>query len=138
MASDISERLRAEVTQRADHRCEYCFIREEDSAFLHQIDHIISRKHGGTSAADNLALACVLCNRHKGSDVSSVDGATGAVTRIFNPRRDTWYEHFQILNERIEPLTAVGRVTVHLLRVNAPERLAERRLLQQLGVYPLG
>jgi 5-methylcytosine-specific restriction endonuclease McrA len=51
---------RALVRQRADDRCEYCQLRQEDSllAALH-IEHIIPRKHGGSDAPDNLALACV-------------------------------------------------------------------------------
>lgn len=74
MASDVSEQLRAEVTRRADGRCEYCLIHENDAGFPHQVDHIVSRKHGGNSERDNLALAYVLCNRYKGS--SSILAAT--------------------------------------------------------------
>ncbi len=47
MASDIGEALRIEVAERANRRCEYCLIHEEDVGFPLQIDHIISRKHGG-------------------------------------------------------------------------------------------
>lgn len=47
MGSDITEALRNEVARRADHRCEYCLIREGDIAFRLQVDHVISRKHGG-------------------------------------------------------------------------------------------
>lgn len=136
MPTDIANVLRAEVARRADQRCEYCLIREEHTGFPHQLDHIISRKHGGSSAADNLALACIVCNRHKGSDVASIDARTGEVVRLFHPRRDRWVDHFRIRGEQIEPLTEVGRVTVELLRLNTGERLSERRLLQALGDYP--
>lgn len=136
MPTDIANVLRAEVARRADHRCEYCLIREEDTGFPQQIDHIVSRKHGGSSSADNLALACIVCNRHKGSDVASIDARTGEVVRLFHPRRDRWLDHFRIRGEQIEPLTEVGRVTVELLRLNTGERLSERRLLQSLGDYP--
>ena len=124
------------MARRAGHRCEYCLIQEEDVGFPHQVDHIISRKHGGRSSADNLALACVICNRYKGSDVASIDSNTGDLVRLFHPRKDRWADHFQIDGEHIESLTAVGRVTAELLRLNAPERLSERRLLQALGTYP--
>ncbi len=137
MVTDVGDLLRAEVTRRAGRRCEYCLIHEDDAGFSHQVDHIISRKHGGTSAADNLALACVLCNRRKGSDVASIDPGTGRVVRLFDPRRDRWADHLSVNEEHIEPLTEVGRVTIHLLRLNSPERLSERRLLQALGAYPL-
>ena len=76
MASDISEQVRANVARRAEYRCEYCFVHESDAGFPHQVDHVVSRKHGGASAFDNLAYACILCNRYKGSDVfdQSEDG----------------------------------------------------------------
>ena len=64
MASDVSELLRGTVARRARHRFEYCLIHEDDSSFPHQVDHIISRKHGGISILENLAYACVLCNRY--------------------------------------------------------------------------
>ena len=136
MATDLSDKLRAEVAARAGHRCEYCLIHERDAGFRHQVDHIVSRKHGGASTADNLALACVICNRYKGTDVASVGSRSGEVVRLFHPRRDQWTDHFRIRAEVIEPLTEVGRVTLQVLRLNAPERLAERRLLQALNAYP--
>ena len=37
---------------------------------------------------------------------------------------------------RIFPPTATGRVTAFLLQMNAPQRIKERRLLIELGVYP--
>ena len=46
---------------------------DEDSGFAHQVDHVISRKHGGSSTSENLAYACVICNRYKGSDVASIE-----------------------------------------------------------------
>jgi hypothetical protein len=137
VAGDIGERLRAEVRRRADQRCEYCLIREDDAGFPHQIDHIISRKHGGSSTLDNLAFACVLCNRHKGSDVASIDLHTAEAVRVFHPRRDRWINHFRLNGEFIESLSGVGSVTVRLLKLNTAERLVERRLLQALGSYPV-
>lgn len=129
MASDISERARADVAWRAAHRCEYCLIHENDAGFPHQVDHVVSRKHGGTSSFNNLAYACILCNRYKGSDVASINPKTGESVRLFNPRKDRWTDHFHLDAGFIEPLTAAGSVTVRLLRLNATERLAERRLL---------
>ena len=86
MASDINEKLRTEVAQRAGQRCEHCLIHENDAGFPHQVDHILSRKHGGSFTSDNLAYACVVCNRHKGSDVASIDPRTGEIVPLFNPR----------------------------------------------------
>ena len=137
MGTDIDETTRAEVIERAAHRCEYCLIHENDVGFPHQVDHIISRKHGGTSQPDNLALACMICNRRKGSDVASIDPETGELSPLFHPRRDAWPEHFRLAGEYIAPLTPVGRVTALLLRLNSPERRRERCLLRDLGSYPI-
>lgn len=42
-------------------------------------------------------------------------------------------EHFRLDGARIEPVTKVGATTVRLLRMNAPERILERDLLQSSG-----
>ena len=136
MASDIHENLRAEISRRARGRCEYCLIHQDDAGFPHQVDHIVSRKHGGSTSLENLAYACVICNRYKGSDIASVEPRTGEIVRLFNPRRDRWAEHFRIDGAWIESITDIGSTTVRLLRLNAPERILERRLLQSLGRYP--
>ena len=129
MPGDVSEQTRADVARRAGHRCEYCLIHEDDAGFPHQIDHIVSRKHGGSSDFANLAYACVLCNRHKGSDIASITPEKDEAVWLFHPRRDRWTDHFRLDAGFIEPLTDTGRATVRLLRLNAAERLAERRLL---------
>jgi len=117
------------VARRAGYRCEYCLIHETGVGFPHQVDHIISRTHGGSSDFDNLAYACVLCNRHKGSDVASIDPATGEAVGLFHPRKDRWTDHFRLDAGVVEPLTVLGKATAHLLRLNISERLAERRAL---------
>ena len=129
MASDIGDQVRADVARRAGHRCEYCLIHENDAGFPHQVDRVVSRKHGGTSAIDNLAYACILCNRYKGSDVASIHPRTGDAVRLFHPRYDRWADHFRLDADFIEPLSDTGSATVRLLRLNAAERLAERWLL---------
>ncbi len=96
MASDISPPLRRQVADRANHSCEYCRIHEDDAGYEHQVDHVISRMHNGKSVAQNLAYACVICNRRKGSDIASIDPATGEMVRLFNPRQDSWFEHFEL------------------------------------------
>jgi hypothetical protein len=55
VAGDISQELRADVAGRAGHRCEYCLIHQNDASFPHQVDPIVSRKHGGLSSPENLA-----------------------------------------------------------------------------------
>ena len=98
--------------------------------FQHEIDHVIAERHGGQTNAANLALACWRCNRHKGTDLGSFDPETGAFSRLFNPRIQIWNEHLKFEGEELAGLTPEGRTTVHLLRLNAEDRLAERRRLK--------
>jgi hypothetical protein len=133
---EVGRTLRREVARRARHICEYCLVREEDSGFSHQIDHIVSLKHGGVSVLGNLAYACVPCNRYKGADIASVDRQSGEIVRLFHPRKHRWADHFRLNGGLIEPRTDVGAATIRLLRLNALERIAERRVLQEIGNYP--
>jgi 5-methylcytosine-specific restriction endonuclease McrA len=82
MSSHISPEIRQLVASRANYICEYCLIAEEDAYFRFQVEHIISRKHGGSSELENLALACVFCNRYKGSDIASLIPETGELVRF--------------------------------------------------------
>lgn len=50
MADLAYAEIRLAVAIRADYLCEYCLIGEDDTFFGCQIDHIISRKHGGETA----------------------------------------------------------------------------------------
>jgi 5-methylcytosine-specific restriction endonuclease McrA len=68
--------VRQLVIQRASGCCEYCLIRQDFSIYTHEVDHIIAVKHGGETTADNLALSCLSCNRHKGSDFATIDQVT--------------------------------------------------------------
>jgi 5-methylcytosine-specific restriction endonuclease McrA len=49
VAHEVDEFSRRFVIERAGRRCEYCLVHEDSAGFPHQIDHIISRKHGGSS-----------------------------------------------------------------------------------------
>ena len=128
--------LRRHVRQRAQGRCEYCLLHQDDLALSHHIDHILPRKPGGHTVSSNLALACLDCNRRKGSDLSAIDAATGAITPLFNPRVHVWQEHFALAGAQIVGLTSVGRATVALLQYNEPRRVIQRRVLIDVGRYP--
>lgn len=88
MSSHISPEIRRAVARRANYVCEYCLMAEEDAYFRFQVEHVISRKHGGSSELENLALACVFCNRYKGSDIASLTPETSELVRLYNPRTD--------------------------------------------------
>jgi hypothetical protein len=135
MTSYVNAGLRHLVESRAHHACEYCLIRESDTYLGCQVDHVVSEKHGGATDAGNLAYSCTPCNRAKGTDIGSISDGRVFV-RFYNPRIDRWYEHFRIRGPIIEPLTAVGEVTVKILSLNARERVIEREVLQRLARYP--
>lgn len=120
--------LRSLVYERAKGFCEYCKISDEVSFAKHQIDHVIAEKHGGLTIAENLALSCALCNKYKGSDLSSIDGETGEIVPLFNPRKDVWNEHFRIENGVFIGLASNARATIRLLQMNNPARIEERRI----------
>ncbi len=136
MSSYISPALHRLVATRAEYLCEYCLIHEEDTFFGCELDHIISEKHGGQTEADNLAYACVFCNRSKGTDIGSVLPSSGVVVRFFNPRVDLWAEHFALDGAIIVALSDVGEVTARILGFNSSERVFERQTLQAIGRYP--
>jgi hypothetical protein len=125
----ISASLRRTVEDRARECCEYCLTPALIALLPHEVDHIIAQKHGGLTQADNLALACTVCNKHKGTDLASIDPSTGEVVSLYHPRRDRWTDHFQLNGAEIVPLTPVGRATARLLQLNRPERLPEREIL---------
>ncbi len=102
---------------------------EELSLMASSIDDIILEKHGGLTKADNLALSCSVCNQYKGSDTASIDPDTGRLSAFYNPRTDTWTEHFSLNGDSLSPLSTKGRVTAKILRLNRIERIEERRLL---------
>ena len=131
----LSSELRAEVVRRANFRCEYCLLHEADGVFPHEVDHIISRQHGGNETLDNLAYACMVCNRYKGSNIASLS-ALGQLIPLFNPRKDQWENHFRLSGAVIEPLDSTGEVTARVLQLNVADRVVRRRLLQQLRKYP--
>jgi 5-methylcytosine-specific restriction endonuclease McrA len=105
-----------------------------DQPDTHEVDHIVAQKHGGMTQADNLALSCSLCNKHKGTDLTTLEAGTGEIVPLYHPRRDRWTDHFRLNGAEIEPLTSVGRATVRLLQLNRSERITERELLIRAGV----
>ena len=136
MTSYIAPELRRGVAARAGGASEYCLIHEDDTFFGCQVDHVISEKHGGATALENLAFACAVCNRRKGSDIASVLKSTGEIRRLFNPRLDEWPGHFEIKGTIIVPKSETGEVTIEFLQLNTADRRLEREALIQVGRYP--
>jgi 5-methylcytosine-specific restriction endonuclease McrA len=130
----IPAALRRLVRERAGSACEYCRVPEAAALLPHEVDHVIAQKHGGATEADNLALSCLLCNKHKGSDIASRDPEDRALVPLFHPRRDRWRDHFELTQAEIVPLTPTGRATARLLGLNQPRRAQERALLVAAGL----
>ena len=123
----MGPQIRAQVRERGANICEYCQLRQEDSplAALH-IEHIIPKVHGGSDELDNLALACVDCNLHKGTNPAGIDPETNALTEIFHPRHHKWNDHFEWQGITLVGRTAIGRTTVLVLSMNSEDQLALR------------
>lgn len=134
--SYIPDVLRRLVRQRVADTCEYCLMHQTFSMYSHEIDHAVAIKHGGKTVQENLVLACLPCNRHKGTDLTSIDALSGEITPLFNPRLQFWGEHFESQNGYIAGLTNVGRTTVFLLQFNESSRLQLRRELASKNLYP--
>lgn len=123
----MTESTRILVRQRAAGRCEYCQLRQEDSplAVLH-VEHIVPKKHLGTDDDSNLALACIDCNLHKGSNLTGIDPLSGSIATLFHPRQQLWSNHFEWRGIHIVGKTAIGRATVQVLNMNSDDQLALR------------
>jgi len=128
---DVSPTLRAEVRSRAKYCCEYCLTPELVSLIGHEIDHIIAVKHGGQTLSANLSLCCALCNKHKGTDIASIDPYTSELVRLFNPRLDRWSDPFELQALQLAGQTAIGRFTATASM--EPERAAERAGVDDSG-----
>ncbi len=93
---------------------------------------MLPRLLGGGDDPENLSAACFPCNRLKSAHTSAEDPITGQVVPLFNPRRDSWDQHFawsvDFLN--IYGLSGVGRATAALLRFQRTDRRRQRQLLR--------
>ena len=134
----IPSTVRLAVAERAQRACEYCRLPEGVGFILLEVDHIIAEQHGGKTEAENLAYACLICNRHKGPNLSSIDPHTGERAWLYNPRTQHWDEHFQLNRDgTISGVTAEGRATVFLLEFNAFDRAQDRCELLALNKLSL-
>lgn len=123
----ITTQVRTQVRERGQNACEYCHLHQDDSplAALH-VEHVIPKVHGGTDDLDNLALACIDCNLHKGTNLTGIDPQTNRATELFHPRRQSWAKHFELQGAYVVGKTATGRTTIRVLNMNSDDQIALR------------
>lgn len=127
----VNKETREAVRQRADNRCEYCHLPEHLSNLSFHVEHIVAKQHQGSDHLDNLALACDRCNLNKGPNLTTK--FAGETIELFHPRQDDWIDHFEFSGPEIVGITAVGKATIELLKMNAPRRVALRRQILSQG-----
>jgi len=138
MRRNIPDYQRRAVAERAAFCCEYCRLPEKAAFFLFQVDHIVSVRHEGETELENLAYACPICNRKKGTDLGTLVGNPPKLIRFFNPRIDQWVEHFSLEESgEIVSKTDIGAATVKFLDFNYPDAVIERRKLIVAGVLTI-
>lgn len=135
LTAEADQKLRAE----AGHRCGYCLSPQHLVFATLEIEHLLPKARGGTDDVSNLWLCCSICNGHKSDKVDGFDEASGQVCPLFNPRLDSWQEHFAWSSDglRIIGRTAVGRVTVAALKLDSdPIAIEVRSYWVAAGWHP--
>ncbi len=72
----------------------------------------------------------------KRPNISTILEIGGALIPLFNPRTQNWFEHFEVQNGFILPLTTIGEATIKLLALNELDKVEERYEMMVVGVYP--
>jgi 5-methylcytosine-specific restriction endonuclease McrA len=91
----IPAALDRRVRTAAGSRCGYCLSPQHLIMARLEVEHITPISKQGPDDESNLWLACPLCNRHKSDKTAAADPETGAIVPLFNPRTQTWSEHFR-------------------------------------------
>ena len=124
------------VTERARGRCEYCRMHQSLQGATFHVEHVMPRSTGGSDDPANLCLACPSCNLHKSNRITVPDPDTGTAVTLYNPRTQTWADHFAWEGVRVVGRTSVGRATVAALDLNGPRRLLIREAESLLYLCP--
>src|SRR5438105_4527732 len=107
--------VRQHVRERAGFACEYCGVREQDSAAELTVDHFRPRSHSGDDSLRNLVYSCHFCNTHK-ADYWPV--SPGEVP-LWNPRDGPAPDHFLSLEDgSLFPISTTGAFTIDRLKLN--------------------
>lgn len=128
------------ISREAGNRCGYCLSSRELLGMPLTIEHLIPEARGGPTTADNLWLSCIRCNLFKRAETHAFDPETSERVPLFDPRRDTWSEHFRWDETGVEIVgtTPCGRATQRALRLNNDDIRMARRLWVAAGWWPPG
>jgi hypothetical protein len=134
----IPRALRERIAEQARYRCGYCLTPAALIGAPLEIEHLAPISLGGLTEEANLWLACSLCNAHKGSQITARDPLSGETVPLFDPRRQSWNEHFAWTSsgDLIVGLTRTGRATVAALNLNRPALLLTRQTWIAVGLHP--
>jgi hypothetical protein len=134
----ISEKVKRRVRAAAGDRCGYCLSPQRLVLGWLEIEHIIPRAKNGTDDEQNLWLACRLCNNYKSDQTEALDPESGAIVSLFDPRRQSWFEHFAWSPDgtHILGLIPTGRATVLALQLNNVIAVTVRREWVAAGWHP--
>lgn len=81
---------RRNLMRRDEQRCQYCGRRPSVAEL--SIDHVLPRSRGGETSWENCVLACVQCNRRKGSRLVEDCG----MRLLREPRAPQWSPIFEV------------------------------------------
>ena len=133
----ISDKLRQQVIERANERCEYCQT-QQIIVISMEIDHIVPVSANGETTLHNLCLACIGCNGFKLDYQTGIDPETSQEIPLFNPRKEQWNDHFEwdTSGVHLTGVSPTGRATITRLRMNRESVLASRRVWARAGWHP--
>lgn len=135
----MSERSWADIVrhvhERANYTCEYC---QTSQRVIGQAMHVEHIDPSGGDNLENLCLSCSSCNLSKARATSALDPLTGQITPLFNPRVQSWAEHFQWAENgiRLVGLTTMGRATIIRLKMNLPRIVEARTTWVRAKIHP--
>ncbi len=134
----ISKQIRQRVAEIARYQGGYCQTQQDVIGQSLHIEHIIPIVKGGSSAEQNLWLACQMCNSYKGVQTQIIDPQTEQLVLLFNPRIQRWVDHFSWQDDSVQIVgrTAIGRATVQALKLNHSLRCYARRKWVLAGWHP--
>lgn len=130
--------IQREILELSRDYCEYCVMPSNFSTDFFHYEHIIALALNGKTELGNLARSCGICNNNKSDKIEHIDPLTQEIARLYHPRQDVWTEHFQWSNDDlyVVGLTAVGRATIDLLKLNRSNALNLRKLLKLGNLHP--